>query len=265
MRATAGRLLADDEPPAYAVVRPDGTSPYFLVCDHASNRIPRRLGALGLSPADLKRHIAWDAGAASLAQMMSERLDAALVLQNYSRLVIDCNRTPDVEDSRPVISEATEIPGNRDLGPAQIRARIDEIFRPYHETIAHMMDARREAGRATILVAVHSFTPRYAGWGERPWHIGILYNRDSRLPHVMLELLRAEPGLTVGDNEPYRVSDKTDYTIPVHGEGRGVLHVEIEVRQDEIDDEDGQRRWAERLCRFLEHARQRLGVAPTAP
>ena len=253
------KLLADDEPAAFTVVRPDGAARFVLVCDHASNRIPRRLGDLGLSEADLRRHIAWDVGAAAMAHRVSERLDAPLVLQNYSRLVIDCNRNPEVESAMPLVSETTEIPGNRDLDPRQAAARIAEIFRPYHDRITRIMDARQAAGRTTILVALHSFTPYYEGWGARPWHIGIMYNRDDRLPRIMLELLGEEPDLTVGDNEPYRISDATDYTIPVHGEGRGVVHVEIELRHDGIESAQGQEAWAARLAHFLERAAERLG------
>ncbi len=160
----------------------------------------------------------------------------------------------------PAVSETTEIPGNRGLRPREAEARVREIFRPYHDSITRLMDARQAAGRPTILVALHSFTPFYEGWGARPWHIGILYNRDNRLPQLMLELLGAEPDLTVGDNEPYRVSDETDYTIPVHGEGRGVLHVEIEVRHDELEGVEGRQAWAGRLRGFLEHAAARLGT-----
>ncbi len=257
------KLLAEDEPAAVAVVRPEGTSQFLLVCDHAGNRIPRRLGGLGLSEADLRRHIAWDVGAATMAHRVCERLDAPLVLQNYSRLVIDCNRNPEVESAMPLVSETTEIPGNRGLDPRQAAARIAEIFRPYHDCITRMMDARQAAGRATILIALHSFTPYYEGRGARPWHIGILYNRDDRLPRILLELLGAEPDLTVGDNEPYRISDATDYTIPVHGEGRGVVHVKIEVRHDRIESAQGQADWAARLCHFLERASERLGEGAT--
>jgi predicted N-formylglutamate amidohydrolase len=238
------------------------TEPEFkLVCDHAGNRIPRKLGTLGVSETDRRRHIAWDVGAAEMANLVSELLDAPLVLQTYSRLVIDCNRDPSVESAMPLVSEITEIPGNRNLNPRETTARIAEIFRPYHDRITAIMDARVAAGRATILVALHSFTPYYEGRGARPWHIGILYNRDDRLPRIMLELLGAEPGLTVGDNEPYKISDETDYTIPVHGERRGVLHVEIEVRHDEIESESGQRAWAKRLVQILGQAAERLEIA----
>ena len=255
------KLLEPDDPPAVTVIRPDAASPFLLVCDHAGNRIPRKLGTLGVSEADRRRHIAWDVGAAEMAQGVSERLDAPLVLQRYSRLVIDCNRDPKVGSAMPPVSEITEIPGNRDLDPREVEARIAEIFRPYHERIAAMMDAREAAGQPTVLVALHSFTPYFEGLGARPWQIGILYNRDDRLSRIMLELLSAEPGLTVGDNQPYKISDETDYTIPVHGERRGVVHVEIEVRHDGIETPKDQMAWAERLTRLLRTAAARLDIS----
>ena len=254
-------LLDADDPPAVTVVRPDAASPFLLVCDHAGNRIPRKLGTLGVSEADRQRHIAWDLGAAAMAQGVSELLDAPLVLQSYSRLVIDCNRNPEVESAIPLVSEITEIPGNRDLHPREVEARITEIFRPYHQRIAAMIDAREAAGRPAVLVALHSFTPHYNGMGARPWHIGILYNKDDRLSRILLELLSVEPGLTVGDNEPYKISDETDYTIPVHGERRGIVHVEIEVRHDGIESGKDQTAWAERLTRLLRTAAARLDIS----
>jgi predicted N-formylglutamate amidohydrolase len=265
MTAAEFKLLEADEPPPCTVERPSGTSPFLLVCDHAGNRIPRRLGTLGVSETDRQRHIAWDVGAAGLARHMAARLDAPLVLQTYSRLVIDCNRDPGVPSAMPTSSEVTDIPGNRDLDPLERQARIAEIFQPYHDRIGRIMDTREAAGQPAILVAVHSFTPFYEGWGARPWHVGILYNRDNRLPHMMLELLASEPGLTVGDNEPYRVSDETDYTIPVHGEKRGVLHVEIEVRHDEIESEAGQEKWAARLSHMLSRSVAHLAAKANAP
>ena len=255
------KLLEAGDPSPVTVIRPDGAaSPFLLVCDHAGNRIPQKLGTLGVSEADRQRHIAWDVGAAEMAERVSDLLDAPPVLQRYSRLVIDCNRDPKVESAMPLISETTEIPGNRDLDPREAEARIAEIFQPYHDRITAMMDARAIAGQPTILVALHSFTPYYAGLGARPWQIGILYNRDDRLSRIMLELLNAEPDLTVGDNEPYKISDETDYTIPVHGERRGVVHVEIEVRHDEIETRDDRLAWAERLADVLRHAAERLEI-----
>lgn len=243
-------LLDPDEPPPVTLLNEAGGSPFFLTGDHAGAAIPRRLGNLGLSADDRGRHIACDIGIAGVARDLSRLLDAALVLQSYSRLVIDCNRDPTVPSSIPEISEMTEIPGNRGLDEAARAARVAAIFRPYHETIAAALNRRREAGRASVLTALHSFTPVFKGVA-RPWHVGVLYNRDARLAHPLLALLRTEGDLTVGDNEPYKVGDLTDYTVPVHGERRGLPYVEIEIRQDLIAEPTGQAAWARRLARLL--------------
>jgi len=243
-------LLALDEPSSVATSGASGQSPFLLVCDHAGNRIPHSLGTLGVSESERARHIAWDIGAACVAKLLAERLGALAILQTYSRLVIDCNRPPHVESSIPTISERTEIPGNHALTEVDRTRRIDAIFRPYHDRIAHELDRRREAKLPTALVAVHSFTPVYLG-DARPWHAGLLYNRDDRLSRPLIALLRAEGGLVVGDNEPYAVSDESDYTIPVHAERRGLAYAEIEIRQDLIADAAGQEIWADRLARVL--------------
>jgi predicted N-formylglutamate amidohydrolase len=248
MHARTERLLAEDEPSPVTVDRPAGTSPLFLTCDHAGRRIPRRLGRLGLEAPDLDRHSAWDIGIRAVSRHVGEALDATLIAQTYSRLVIDCNRPLDAVSSIPTISEATEIPGNLRLSEAERQARIDEIFAPYHAAIAAALDAR--AGRPTLLVAMHSFTPVYLG-ESRPWHIGTLYGRDRRLALILYDLLRREPGLVVGDNQPYAASHTTDYAIPIHGERRDLPHVGIEIRQDLIADAAGQAEWAERMTRLL--------------
>jgi predicted N-formylglutamate amidohydrolase len=219
--------------------------------------IPRSLDRLGLPEHETQRHIAWDIGIGAVGRQLSRLLDAAVVLQTYSRLVIDCNRDPKVPSSIPETSELTEIPGNRGLTEAARAARINEIFRPYHETIGAALDRRAVAGRASVLVALHSFTPVLKGVA-RPWHAAVLYNRDPRLAQSLFELLRAEERLVVGDNEPYAVTDLTDYTVPVHGERRGLIHVEIEIRQDQIDDPAGQTTWVQRLARLLPPAYAKL-------
>jgi len=149
-----------------------------------------------------------------------------------------------------LISEATTIPGNEGLSREAAEARRREIFDPYHRAISAAIEHRLRAGTPTVLVALHSFTPEYAGI-KRPWHVGALYHRDTTLPPLLLKALRAEDGLVVGDNEPYAVSDETDYTIPVHGEARGLINTGIEIRQDLIEEEAGQQQWAERLARVL--------------
>jgi predicted N-formylglutamate amidohydrolase len=227
-----------------------GRSPFLLTCDHYGRSIPRLLGDLGLPASELRRHIAWDPGIAGVADALSRLLDAHLIAQRYSRLVIDCNRPPGAPSSIPRISEATVIPGNEGLARDAIEARREAIFDPYHRRIREAIEERLRDSIPTVLVSLHSFTPIYAGIA-RPWHIGTLYHRDTRLPPLLLKLLRAEPGLVVGDNEPYAVSDETDYTIPVHGEARGLMNSGIEIRQDLLADQAGQREWADRLARIL--------------
>lgn len=250
-------LLTAGDPPPFQVERPAGGSPFVLVCDHAGRALPERLGDLGVSQAELQRHIAWDIGIADVGRKLAAQLDAFLCLQTYSRLVIDANRPPRSSQSIVTISEDTRIPGNERLGEGDVAARVDEIFLPYHDRIRAELDARAAQGRTTILVTLHSFTPVYRAFA-RPWQAGVLYNRDARLARVMLDLLRGEPELAVGDNEPYAASEATDYALVEHGERRGLLCVELEVRQDLIDHEAGQALWAERFARLLERARTAL-------
>jgi predicted N-formylglutamate amidohydrolase len=257
MRTGAGDLLAADDPPPVRALRPDGRSGFVLTADHAGRAIPRRLGTLRLTDRDLARHIAWDIGIAGVTERLSEALDAPAILQNYSRLVIDCNRQPGLDSSIPALSELTPIPGNESLSPDEREARRREIFLPYHRNIEALLEQRRADGRRTVLVAMHSFTPVFKGVA-RAVEIGILYNRGVRLAHIMLELLRREGDLNVGDNQPYAVGDLSDYTVPVHGEKRGLPHVEIEIRQDLIADPAGQAAWAARLARLLPEADARL-------
>jgi predicted N-formylglutamate amidohydrolase len=250
MNEVTNKLLAADEPRPVTVYNADAISPFLLVADHAGNLMPRALGSLGLVEAELQRHIAWDIGIAGLGQLLADALDAMLIQQNYSRLVIDCNRPPDAASSIAAISESTAIPGNAGLTETNKAARASEIFRPYHDRIEAELERRRQAGHAAALVSLHSFTPVFKG-EARPWHAAVLYNRDPRFAHRLIALLNAEKEFTVGENVPYTVSDATDYTIPVHAERRGLHHVLIEIRQDLLADESGQREWALRLARSL--------------
>jgi predicted N-formylglutamate amidohydrolase len=256
----AEKLLAADEPSPVTVGNEHGSSPFLLVADHAGNIMPRTLGWLGVDAAERERHIAWDIGIAGLGRILADALGATLIQQNYSRLVIDCNRPPEVATSIPEISELTPIPGNVGLSEAGRAARLREIFAPYHARIGAELDRRRQACRTTVLIALHSFTPVFKG-AARPWHAGVMYNRDPRFARHLLPLLQKEPGLIVGDQEPYAVSDTSDYTIPVHGERRGLPHVLIEIRQDLIAAEGGQRAWASTLARLLPAAYAALNTA----
>ncbi|MFJ6321555.1 MULTISPECIES: N-formylglutamate amidohydrolase [unclassified Rhizobium] len=246
-------LLAIDEPPPYAVVNPDGSSPYLLLCEHASNRIPRALGDLGLPENERRRHIAWDIGVSALAQYLSQTLDAPLFMANYSRLVIDCNRPLGAPTAIPEISETTTVPGNLDLSAAEKANRVDSLFKPFADAISRRLDLRQAEGKRTLVVGIHSFTPVYFG-NPRPWQAGILYRDAEPFARSLIRSLSADPDLTIGDNEPYNIHPDEDYTVPVHADGRGLPGALIEVRHDLIDTLAGVNHWGACLTRCLETA-----------
>lgn len=246
----AAPLLGPEDPPSYSVQRAGGRSPFVLTCDHAGNALPRSLGDLGLSERELESHIAWDLGIASLGRKLAQRLDAFLIMQTYSRLVIDVNRPLDSPESIVTRSERSVVPGNRNLSSDQAQARANAIFWPYHQRLQRELDRRRSAGQPSVLVTLHSFTPLFMDV-PRPMHAGVLYGRDQRLGRALLAHLRKDESLIIGDNEPYAVSDEGDYTLLVHGEQRGLLHVELEIRQDLLEDEAEQHTWTARLASAL--------------
>lgn len=239
------RLLAADEPAAFEIVNADGAGSAVLVCDHATNRLPRRLGTLGLSAANLADHIAWDLGAADVARRLSDLLDAPLVLSGYSRLVIDCNRPLDNPESIPAQTDGVLVPGNGMLTAEHRALRIEALFKPYHRAIGATLD--RRAGRPSLLLSIHSFTAVLAGQ-SRPWSIGFAHGRDRRFAALILEAMNRDTNLVVGDNQPYAVDDASDYTIPVHGENRGLPHVLVEIRQDGLATPADACTWAARLA-----------------
>jgi predicted N-formylglutamate amidohydrolase len=250
-------LLSEDDPAPFEVQNRGGDSPFVIICDHAGRLFPRSLGTLGLTDEQRSSHVAWDIGAAGVARRLAAALDGCLILQRYSRLVIDCNRPLTAVDSIATRSERTLIPGNRDVSANAAEARAHEVFEPYHAQIRGVLDERERDGRPVILVAMHSFTPLFLDV-PRPWHVGVLYNRDARLAEPLLKTLWAEGDLVVGDNEPYAVSDVSDFSIVHHGERRGIRHVELEIRQDLIVDDAGQEGWAARLARLLGATKESL-------
>ena len=244
------RLLAPDEPAPFEAFAGDPTSPFLIVADHAGQRIPRALGDLGVSATDRQTHIAWDIGIREVALGLAEMLGAFVAVQTYSRLVIDCNRPLQAPDSMAERSAGVEVPGNQGLSQVERQRRIDEIFRPYHAKIEAELALRRREQQPTVLIAMHSFTPVYAGFA-RPWHMGLLYNRDARLAEILRRLLSEERSLVIGDNEPYKVSDASDYSVVTYGERLQLPHIEIEIRQDLIASAEGQSEWTRRLARAL--------------
>jgi predicted N-formylglutamate amidohydrolase len=244
-------LDADDPAPFEATdARADAASPFVVICDHAGRQLPRALGNLGLSPAELATHVAWDIGAGEVAWRLARALGTFVACQRYSRLVIDCNRPLTAPDSIVTRSERTDIPGNRCVTMPEAEARAREVFEPYHARIRAELDRRRAAGLPTVLVSMHSFTPVFMDVA-RPWHVGVLFNRDTRIAEPLLRLLRAEGDLIVGCNQPYAVDDHSDYSVNHHGEQREIPYVEIEIRQDLIAETAGQIDWAERFARLL--------------
>lgn len=232
------------------VTNRSGRGDYVFVCDHASNHIPDGMGTLGLGEADLVRHIAWDPGALPVARALAEALDAPLVESCISRLVIDCNRPFDAPDLISEVSETTIIPGNASLDPAERARRIRLAHEPFHAAIEAVLEERRAVGLPTRLVSVHSFTPVYKGV-SRPWHIGIVHDDDTRLAGPFIAALRVQPDIVVGANQPYSPADRVYYTLEVHGRVRDLPCAMIEIRNDEISDEEGQRRWSQMLISIL--------------
>lgn len=238
-------LLDPDEPPPVEIVNAGGRGNAVLVCDHASNRVPKKLGTLGLNADQLMDHIGWDPGAAEVARHLSVQLDAPLVLSGYSRLVIDCNRP--LENAQSIAEESANIPipGNHALSQMEKQVRINTLFLPFHSAISRLLEYRCHS--PTLFLSIHSFTPELNG-RPRPWHVGISYWRDGRFASLMRRSLARSDDLIVGDNEPYPIEDDIDYTIPIHGEGRRLPSVMIEIRQDEIQIVREAHIWATRLA-----------------
>ena len=244
MRGDGDPLLGPDDPPAYEIVNPRGTLPVVLLCDHASKAVPEALAGLGLPDGALDRHIGWDIGAAEITRRMAAHFDAPAVLAGYSRLVIDCNRQLDDEQSIVTISDGTAIPRNQDISAQDAADRAEACFWPYHEAAAAVIEGVEARGAVPPIVMMHSFTP-VMGRGERPWHVGVLWDRDGRIALPLMDHLRHRGDLGVGDNEPYTGASPHGFSMPVHSARHGRANVQIEIRQDLISDESGICRWTE--------------------
>lgn len=227
----------------YRVVNEAGQAPMVIICDHASNRVPDGYGDLGLPAAAFERHIAWDIGAAAVSEILARRFDAPAVLSTVTRLLIDCNRQFEDPNLTPAVSDGVEIPANRDLLQEERTKRWRLYHQPYHAAIAQAIDRKLASGHHPLLLSIHSMTRSLRGI-ERPWHITVCWDNDQRLSAPMLDALRAQAGVVVGDNEPYNLDPNEDYSVPLHATGRGLRHLMIEFRQDEIADAAGQQRWA---------------------
>ena len=247
------QLLGPGDPPPFSVHNEKGKAPLLLLCDHASKAVPKAMGDLGISEAELARHIGWDIGGLETAIALAEALDAPLVASGYSRLVIDCNRWPGGEGSTPEVSDGTPVPANKGITKADAEARAEACFWPYHREVSRHLDRLTAGGRTVAMLVMHSFTPRMNGF-ERPWHVGVLWNDDARLPEPLLAELRRDPSLVVGDNEPYSARDAYEYTLNAHARPRKLPYCSLEVRQDLIDTSDTAKAWGRRLAPAIREA-----------
>ena len=225
----------------------------LLLCDHARNHMPPEYGSLGLAPAQFERHIAYDIGARDVTLGLAKKFGAPALLTCHSRLLIDPNRGLDDPTLIMKLSDGAVVPGNAAVDEAERARRIALYWQPYHDAITATLDGIVARGVAPVIVSIHSFTPAWKGV-SRPWHVGLLWDRDDRLVRPMLAALSAMLGLVVGDNEPYHGALEGD-TLNTHGTGRGIPHVLIEVRQDLIADAAGVAAWVERLARVIGVAR----------
>ncbi|CAN7326801.1 N-formylglutamate amidohydrolase [Pararhizobium sp. LjRoot235] len=253
------KLLTEAEGSPVAVENPEALSPLLLVCEHASRHLPEKMGTLGLSPDALSSHIAWDPGALAVSQLLVKSLDAALVYQRFSRLVYDCNRPPEAEAAMPSVSEVFEIPGNAAISAAERAARTDALYVPFRDELADFIAARKASGRLPVLVTMHSFTPVYHG-RQRDVEVGILHDTDKRLAASMLEVAERTKRFDVRRNEPYGPADGVTHTLIEHGVKNGLLNVMIEIRNDLIQDEAGQKVMAGYLTGLLGESLQALSL-----
>jgi predicted N-formylglutamate amidohydrolase len=248
--APAYPLIGAGDPAPYSIVNGDGRAPLLLVCDHASRAFPASLKRLGLPDEITHRHIAWDIGAAELTRAVAHIFDAPAVLAGYSRLLIDCNRALSDSSSIVAASDGELIPGNRRLTSVEREQRVRSFFEPYHNAIAQRLEDSRRRHVVPAFISMHSFTPVF-GQQERPWQVGVLWDRDARIALPLLERLRAIAGLVVGDNLPYSGRHPSDYTIARHAESAGLPHVCLEIRQDQLLTAAGVERWSRIIAETL--------------
>ena len=239
-----------DESGAFETAEGDVAQGVLFLCDHASNAVPESYHNLGLPPEQFRRHIAYDIGARDLTLGLAQYFNVPALLTRHSRLLIDPNRGIDDPTLIMKLSDGAVVPGNADIDEAEREARILRYHQPYHRAINHMLDRMIAHDVVPVIVSLHSFTPYWKGW-PRPWHVGLLWDRDARMVQPMISALREEPGLVVGDNEPYSGALEGD-TLSTHGTMRGLPHVLIEVRQDLIAEKSGVDEWVQRLARVLE-------------
>ncbi len=248
---SASSLIGTKDPPPFETVNGEGKAPLLVTCDHASLAIPEAMSGLGLDESALLRHIAWDIGAGEMVRALAHRLDAPAILSGYSRLLIDCNRPLDSPTAIVAEADGVFVPGNADLTAAEKKARADAFYWPYHQAIAAKIQAFRTRGIVPAVLSIHSFTPVFEGF-ERPWEIGVLWEKDLRMAGPLMEILHEHHGVSVGDNEPYAGRDNYGYTMEHHVVKEGLPQVLIEIRQDLIDTHHGVEAWLDILAPAFE-------------
>jgi predicted N-formylglutamate amidohydrolase len=242
-------IAGDPVSAAVETIAGDPAGGLVILCDHASSALPPEYGDLGLPVGEFRRHIAYDIGAAALARRIAVALGAPAILSRFSRLLIDLNRGEDDPTLVMRLSDGAVVPGNAGVDARERQRRLVRYYLPYHAAVTRALDAALTTGRAPSILSVHSFTPAWKS-RPRPWHAGILWDRDPRFAVPLIEALRADGSLAVGDNEPYAGALKGD-TLYRHGSKRGLAHALIEVRQDLIGDDKGVAEWASRLVPIL--------------
>ncbi len=248
--------LQTDKGDAGIVIGKEADSPFVVVCEHAGLLLPEALGDLGLSDAQLHSHIAWDPGAAMVAELLADNLDATLVKQRYSRLVYDCNRPPSSGDAMRVLSESTEIPGNHDLSKEEKLWRTEHIYNAFHQVVSEQLDRRPKP----VMITIHSFTPEYNGV-LRTVDVGMLHDADSRLADALLAHAAFDQGVLVRRNEPYGPEDGVTHTLIKHGQSRGILNVMVEIKNTLIAEEKSQQRYADQLAQMIKAAVSNITAA----
>lgn len=238
---------------SFRTENPHSASPIIVLCDHASRHIPGDISEndLGLNLGDLERHIAYDVGALGLVKLLRDYFQATLIHTQFSRLLIDANRSEDDPTLVMRLYDGTIVPGNRHLRPGDMEHRLARFHRPYQNEIGRQIDAKISRGLQPVLLSIHSFTPQLRQRGQRPWHLGVLWAGDNRLAQNLIAAFATLPGVCVGDNQPY-AGLLPGCTLDRHGAARGLPHVLIEFRNDLIEDASGQAEWAGKVLPLLE-------------
>jgi len=245
-------------PDPFTLLNPENSSPIFLIADHASRHIPERYNSLGITdPSLLRRHVAWDIGIEDVTRRMCEKLEATAIFSTFSRLLIDANRYPDDPSSTPYISDGVTVPTNEDVSDSERKKRVDRFFKPYHAKVSELLEKKCSLEETPIVISMHSFTPIMNDF-ERPWHIGVLWDQDDRIALPMLEALRKNPTLVVGDNEPYSAREPLGYTMNEHGTKKDIPHVVVEIRQDLIDTHHGAEHWANLMVDVVRQIQRKM-------